>query len=73
MKSKGTAAQALSACSAAPSSPHPRKMEKLEAVEKRGWMDFFFYLAGAGSGQDPTQAGKDGFMQAWLIGRALVL
>lgn len=72
MESEATAAQALSACSAAPSSPHPRKMEKLEAVGKRGWMDFFTWLE-MGADSDPTQGGKDGFMQAWLIGRALVL
>lgn len=35
------------------------------------WVDL--YLAGDGRDSDPTQGGKDGFMPAWLKGRALVL
>lgn len=72
-KSKVTAAWALSARSAAPSSPHPREMEKLEAVRNRGWAGWIFTWLEPGADSDPTQGGKEVFMQAWLIGRALVL
>lgn len=72
-KSKVTAAQALSARLAAPSSPHPLEMEKLEAVEKWGCAGWIFTWLETGGDSDPTQGGKDGFMPAWLKGRALVL
>lgn len=72
-KSKVTAARALSARLAAPSSTHPQEMEKLEAVEKQGCAGWIFTWLELGVDSSSAQGGKDGFMQAWLIGRALVL
>lgn len=72
-KSKVTAVRALSARLAAPSSTHPQEMEKLEAVEKQGCAGWIFTWLELGVGSSPTKGGKDCFMQAQLIGRALVL
>lgn len=65
-----TAAQALSARSAAPSNPHPREMEKPEAVEKWECAGWSFTWLEPRADSDLTQGGKDVFM---LKERALVL
>lgn len=54
-KSKVTAARALSARSAAPSSPHPQEMEKLEAVEKQGCAGWIFTWLELGVDSNPNR------------------